>query len=208
MSLPLGESVLSKLDVSRETMENLSNFAGRLAKWNATINLVSKATLDQIWSRHIIDSVQVFDHGRNARRWADLGSGGGFPGIVVAILAKEKTPEMRVILVEADQRKAAFLRHVSYSLDLSVRVISDRIEAVEPLSADVLSARALAPLPQLLGFAARHLAIDGVAVFLKGRAHDAELTDARKAWRFSCVAHESATDPRSAVLVLKGISHG
>ena len=198
---------LSELNVSRETMQRLRDFIPVLEKWNAAINLISKSTVDQIWTRHVLDSVQVFNHGAMATRWADLGSGGGFPGIVVAILAAEKAPDMRVILIESDQRKAAFLRQASLSLGLSTEVITDRIEALSPLSADVVSARALAPLPQLCGFAKTHLAQNGAAIFLKGKTSATEIADARKDWNFSLECHTSMTDPSAVVLVLKGISN-
>lgn len=202
------ECVVADKNVSRETLSRLSDFAKLVVKWNATINLISKATVDQIWSRHILDSVQVFDYGLQARRWVDLGSGGGFPGLVVAILAKERAPEMQVILVESDQRKAAFLRQASQSLGLDAQVVCDRIELVHPLDADAVSARALAPLPQLLAFAVRHLAKGGVAIVQKGQNHRAELTDARRDWQFRCDTHQSSTDPSAAVLVIKEIAHG
>lgn len=198
---------LPGVNVSRETEQRLGDFVRLLEKWNAAINLISKSTIGQIWSRHILDSAQVFSYGAAAHRWADLGSGGGFPGLVVAILAAEKAPNMRIILVESDQRKAAFLRQASQSLGLSAEVISDRIEVIPPLLADVVSARALAPLPQLCAFAKTHLAADGAAVFLKGKSCTAEIADARKNWNFSLESHASMTDPSALVLVLKGISN-
>jgi 16S rRNA (guanine527-N7)-methyltransferase len=201
------DAVVSSLSVSRETEARLQGLVGLLEKWNVAINLVSKATLDQIWQRHILDSAQVFDHGIAARRWLDLGSGGGFPGLVVAILAAEKAPEMQVTLVEADQRKATFLRAVGQSLGLSTTVLSDRVEAIAPQVADVVSARALAPLSQLCAFARPHLVPEGAAIFLKGKTFAAEVADARKNWNFALESHPSITDPSAVVLVLKGISH-
>ena len=198
---------LPGVNVSRETEQRFGDFVRLLEKWNAAINLISKSTIGQIWSRHILDSAQVFSYGAAAHRWADLGSGGGFPGLVVAILAAEKAPNMRIILVESDQRKAAFLRQASQSLGLSAEVISDRIEVIPPLLADVVSARALAPLPQLCAFAKTHLATDGAAIFLKGKSCSAEIADARKNWNFSLESHASMTDPSAVVLVLKGISN-
>jgi 16S rRNA (guanine527-N7)-methyltransferase len=200
-------AVLSSLSVSRETEGRLEGFVDLLKKWNAAINLVSKTTIDQVWQRHILDSVQVFDHGMNARRWLDIGSGGGFPGLVVAILAAEKTPDMQVTLVESDQRKATFLRTVCQSLGLKAIVLSDRVEVIAPQSADVISARALAPLPQLCAFAQQHLVPRGTAIFLKGKSFAAEVAEARQNWNFALESHPSITDPSAVVLVLKGISH-
>lgn len=201
-----GEIALVNSDVSRETINRLTVLVALITKWNIAINLVSKATIDEIWTRHILDSVQIFSQGQAADHWADLGSGGGFPGLVVAILAAEKAPHMRITLVESDQRKAVFLRQASLTLGLVTNVACERIEALAPLSADVISARALAPLPQLCVFANRHLAGDGTAIFLKGRAFAAEVANAKKQWNFKLTPHPSTTDPSSVVLVLKGIS--
>ncbi len=207
MTVDMSESGSAGLNVSRETEALLAVFSALVIKWNIAINLVSKTTIDQIWSRHILDSVQVFEYGATANHWVDLGSGGGFPGIVVAILAKQRAPYMQVTLVESDQRKATFLRQASQALGLGANVISDRIEAIAPLAADVLSARALAPLPKLCAFAVRHLAADGIAIFQKGKSADAEITEARKDWHFSYSSHKSVTDSAAVVLVLKGIAH-
>lgn len=198
---------LQELDVSRETNLRLAALVALLTKWNSTINLVSKESVGQIWTRHILDSAQIFRLGSKASLWADLGSGGGFPGLVVAVLAAEKAPSMQLVLVESDQRKASFLRQAGQALGLSVGVVAERIENIEPLNADIISARALAPLPQLCGFAGRHLAQDGSAIFLKGRSHADELAKAREGWNFSLESHASITDPSAIVLVLKGIVH-
>ena len=207
MTLGASEANGTPLDVSRETNERLAALVALLTKWNATVNLVSKDTLAQVWDRHIIDSAQIFNLGDSAASWVDMGSGGGFPGLVVAILAAEKRPLMQIVLIESDQRKAAFLRQASQSLGISVKVISERIEAVEPLNADVVSARALAPLPLLCSFASRHLAANGAAIFLKGRNFQAELIAAQEHWNFSLESYQSVTDVSSSVLVLKGIAH-
>lgn len=197
----------SQLKVSRETIDRLKALVALLTKWNAAVNLVSKDSISQVWSRHIADSAQIFNFASGAKLWADLGSGGGFPGVVVAILAAEKAPDMKVILVESDQRKAVFLRQACDSLGLSTQIISERIEKIDSLNADVLSARALAPLPQLCEFSRRHLAPDGRAIFLKGRSYLAEIAAARASWNFSLETHASITDPASIILVLRGIVH-
>lgn len=199
--------VLAGLNVSRETEQRLRDFVLLLEKWNAAINLISRSTIGQVWSRHILDSAQIFSYASSAKRWVDLGSGGGFPGIVVAILALELAPNMKIILVESDQRKAAFLRQAGQTLGLSIDVIADRIEAISSLTADVVSARALAALPQLCVFAKSHLVPDGTAIFLKGKSCGAEIADARKDWNFSLESRASITDPSAVVLVLKGISN-
>lgn len=194
-------------DVSRETSDRLEAYAALLRKWNPAINLVSRQSLDDLWTRHIVDSAQIFDLAPvGARHWADLGSGGGFPGMVVAVLAAERAPELAVTLVESDARKAAFLATVARELGLAPDIRCARIEAVPPLAADVLSARALAPLPLLLAYAERHMAPNAVALFPKGASHDAEIAEALASWHFDLQKHPSMTDPQSATLEIRGLS--
>jgi 16S rRNA (guanine527-N7)-methyltransferase len=193
------------LSVSRETISALRRLEELLQKWNQKINLVSKSTLDQTWKRHIVDSAQIFDLIPSWRLWADLGSGGGFPGLVVAILAKEKCPETKTVLVESDRRKAVFLRTAIRDLELSATVHSERIENLNRMGADVVSARALADLPLLLYYASGHLREGGSAVFLKGSTWKQEVETARKDWLFSLAVHESKTDPAAAILEIKDI---
>ena len=138
------------LDVSRETFARLETYVGLIQKWNPRINLVSRNSLDDLWIRHIEDSLQVARAIPMPDRWVDLGSGGGLPGLVAAILAAEESPDTRFTLIESDQRKSVFLRTVARECDLNVQVISDRIEKAKPQKADVLSARALADLTTLL----------------------------------------------------------
>lgn len=192
--------------VSRETLTKLQTYEALVARWNPAINLVSKATIGSLWERHVLDSAQVFALcPERAGSWVDLGSGGGFPGLVVAVLASELKPDLKVTLVESDLRKATFLRQAAQTLGLSVTVLSKRIESLEPLAADVLSARALAPLPALLGFADRHLSASGVAIFPKGARSEVEIADARKAWAFDIDIHPSLSDAEAAILVIRNI---
>jgi 16S rRNA (guanine527-N7)-methyltransferase len=195
------------LDVSRETTDRLRQLERLLIKWNPAINLVSKATLPQVWDRHIVDSAQIYRLAPPASHWVDLGSGGGFPGLVIACLAAELCPNMKVTLVESDQRKATFLREAARELLLKTNVISARIETVDPLFADVLSARALAPLSDLLAYANRHMRPDGVALFPKGASWRDEVARAQEGWHFDCDTHPSATDPHGAILAVKAIRH-
>lgn len=199
---------IGALDVSRETIERLEAYSELLKKWNPKINLVSKSTLDEIWTRHIIDSVQLFDLvPRDAQNWADLGSGGGFPGLVVAILSKELAPDRKVTLVESDQRKCAFLRTVARETDCKVTVIADRIEQISPLKADVVSARALSNLSTLLGFAKHHLGAEGTCLFPKGATWEKEIEDARDSWRFDVEAIKSETSDTAVILRINEITH-
>lgn len=200
---------LAGLSVSRETMDRLKTIQSELLRWNPAVNLVSRATLADAWSRHIVDSAQLYAFApADFRLWADLGSGGGFPGLIIAALAAEKNPSARIVLVEADQRKAAFLIQALRKLGLSSQVIAERIEAIDPLGADVISARALASLDALCGFALRHAAPGGVQIFPKGANHSVEVAAARQRYGFDLVARPSMTDPAAAVLLLSNLSHG
>ncbi|WP_397541619.1 16S rRNA (guanine(527)-N(7))-methyltransferase RsmG [Roseovarius salis] len=196
-----------RLDVSRETIERLETYATLLRKWSPRINLVAKSTLDDLWTRHIIDSAQVFALApRPVRHWADLGSGGGFPGIVVAILAAEAGHQTKVTLVENDQRKCAFLRTVLRETAVAADVVRGRIEEIPPLQADVVSARALADLTTLLGYAHRHMPSDGLALFHKGVTWKKELEDAQTSWKFQYRVARSETGEGPVILSISGVS--
>lgn len=202
------EATVPGLDVSRETLAALLQFEQLVRRWSPAINLVSKSTLSEIWPRHILDSTQIFSLcPPNAMTWADFGSGGGFPGIVVAILAAQLKPDLRVTLVESDLRKATFLRQAAQTLALPVAVRSARIESLGSLQADVVSARALAPLPELLAHADRHLAAGGTAIFPKGARHTEELAEAQKSWAFDVDVQQSQSDPDAAILVIRNIHY-
>ncbi len=195
-------------DVSRETMDRLKALESLLAKWNPAINLVAKSTVHQSWTRHILDSAQIFNLAPpTARHWVDLGSGGGFPGLVIAALAADLRPHLAVTMIESDQRKATFLRQASHDLGLSPTILAQRIELTDPQKADVVSARALAQLPALLEFTRQHLAPGGLALFLKGATWREEVELARKDWHFDITPHLSVTDPQGAILALKAITH-
>ncbi|PCJ09766.1 MAG: 16S rRNA (guanine(527)-N(7))-methyltransferase RsmG [Rhodobacteraceae bacterium] len=200
------ENLLSKLNVSRETIQRLEIFEQVIRKWNPKINLVSRLSLDELWTRHIIDSIQVYRIATQAKTWADLGSGGGFPGLMVAILAAEESPETKVTLIESDQRKSVFLRTAARECGVKVQVLSQRIEHVEPLGVQILSARALADLNSLLGFSSRHLDTDGIALFPKGVTWKKELEEARRHWRFDAEPITSLTEPDAVILKIRGVA--
>ena len=199
-------NLLPGLNVSRETFLRLKEYEKLLFKWNAKINLVSRSTLDNFWNRHVLDSAQFLSSvGEKAGKWVDLGSGGGLPGLVVAILSDEIEPANKLFLVEADVRKAVFLKTVCRELGLKVEVYNNRIEELPPMSANIVSARALAPLKTLCLYAKNHLEKDGVAVFAKGENWRAELDEAQKKWIFNYEAVKSTLHEGSVVLVLRGI---
>ena len=199
-------NLLPGLNVSRETFLRLKEYEKLLFKWNAKINLVSKSTLDNFWNRHVLDSAQFLSSvSEKAGKWVDLGSGGGLPGLVVAILSDEIEPVNKLFLVEADVRKAVFLKTVCRELGLKVEVYNNRIEELPLMSANIVSARALAPLKTLCLYAKNHLEKDGVAVFAKGENWKAELVEAQKKWIFNYEAVKSTLHEGSVVLVLRGI---
>jgi len=194
------------LDVSRETLARLERYESLLRKWNPAINLVGRNTLPRAWGRHFIDSAQLWRlRPKDARLWLDLGSGGGFPGLVVAVLAAERDPALRVALVESDGRKASFLSHVCQELGISPKIHRDRAETLAPQGADLVSARALAPLDRLLELAHRHLAPGGVCLFPKGKNSQSELTRARKYWTFDIQQTPSVTDSGGTILKIGGL---
>ena len=204
----MSRDIFEGLSVSRETFERLETYVELVQRWNPRINLVSRNSLKDIWTRHILDSVQVFRCADVFETWADLGSGGGFPGMVCAIMAVEEAPEAKFTFVESDQRKSAFLRSVARECGANCTVISKRIETVEPLQADVLSARALADFKALLSFCDRHLGKSGTALLPKGASWKKELEVAREEWKFECEPITSLTEPQAVILRIKGVSRG
>lgn len=196
------------MTVSRETVDHLGIYQDLLRQWNPRINLVAPSSLADLEVRHISDSMQLADLvDVTSGHWVDLGSGGGLPGLVVAI-AKAHTP-LAVTLIESDQRKATFLRTVIREVGLSrAKVLSQRIEEIAALNAAYVSARALAPLPQLMAYLDLHLAPSGKAFLMKGRQWQAEIEEAKSKWTFDYVAHPSRTQDGAAILEISGVKHG
>ena len=195
---------LSLTPVSRETEERLAVLVAELERWQRAKNLVSTATLDEVWTRHIADSLQLFDHAPEARRWLDLGSGGGFPGLVLGIRLAEVGGH--IDLVESNARKCAFLRHAARLTGAAVTVHAARIEDAMPQflgKVDVVTARALASLPLLLDWCKDLLRTGVIGVFPKGQHLDAELTDASKYWKIQASTFPSVTDSAARILVIR-----
>ena len=190
------------VDVSRETSDQLEALVSTLVRWQKAINLVGRTTVEDVWTRHVLDSAQLKPLiPPDAATLADLGSGGGFPGLVLASLR----PDLDVTLIEADARKAAFLGEAGRQMGLakSPRVVIGRIEAVPPAKADVVTARALAPLGQVLDWARRHRTDTAICLFHKGKGWQSELTEAMKDWDIPCQPLSSVTD-RDAVILRIG----
>jgi 16S rRNA (guanine527-N7)-methyltransferase len=188
--------------VSRETVARLERHAALLAQWNQRINLVGRDTLRDPWRRHFLDSAQLLPYvPASARSLVDLGSGGGFPGLVLAILGVAA-----VELVESDARKCAFLREAARIADAPVAVRHARIEALAPREVDVVTARACAPLDRLLVMAQRFIGPRTVCLFLKGERAAEELTAARRGWTMRAACHPSRADPRGVILKLEQVA--
>jgi 16S rRNA (guanine527-N7)-methyltransferase len=172
-----------------------------LRKWQKTINIVATSTLEDLWTRHFADSAQLVCLAPEATSWVDLGSGGGFPGMVIAILLKERLGA-RIDLVESDTRKAAFLRTVSRETGVAVQVHNGRVEAVLPTLPlpEIITARALAPLPKLLDWAGEKIAQGAIGLFPKGQDVDAELNASANYSRLHLEKLPSRTDSRSSIV--------
>ena len=200
-----------QFDVSRETIEKLEIYCALLRKWQRTINLVAPKTVDTAWHRHFADSAQLLPHvPADARSLLDFGSGAGFPGRVLAILLAERATVPAVTLIESDQRKCAFLREVARSVDNPVRILSTRIEgsatSQEVGAADVISARALAPLERLFRLSVPFCHPATVCVFPKGRSAAEEIRDAREIWQFDAKLFASQTDDEGQIVVATGVA--
>jgi 16S rRNA (guanine527-N7)-methyltransferase len=189
-------------DVSRETLDRLGALVDTLVRWQKAINLVGRTTMEDVWIRHVLDSAQLAPLiPADAKSLADLGSGAGFPGLVLGALR----PELDMTLIEVDARKAAFLGEAGRRMALKKppRVVIARIEEAPAVEADVVTARALAPLGQLLSWAHRHRADTAICLFHKGKGWQSELTEATKDWDITCQPLTSKTD-RDAVILRIG----
>ena len=196
---------LLNMNVSRETTERLREFEVLVQKWNQSINLISKQDTQDIWTRHIIDSAQFAAQVNFPDHWVDIGSGGGFPAIVLACLAAESAAHTHFTLVESDRRKCAFLLAARAQLDLSFSVLSDRIQSIAPLGADIISARALAPLSRLFDMSLSHMAPGAKLVFAKGKSYAQEIMQAKSDWAFKYQQIPSKTNPDSAILIIRNL---
>ncbi|AJD54093.1 16S rRNA m(7)G-527 methyltransferase [Thalassospira xiamenensis M-5 = DSM 17429] len=194
------------LNVSRETLDRLGLYADLVVKWQPRINIVGASTADDVWTRHLQDSAQLWPYVEDVVRGGkivDFGSGAGFPGIVLAILGANN-----VILMESNTKKTVFLLEAARVCGVlgQIEIARERIEAANAREADVITARAFAPLPKLLELGQRHLKPGGHYVLLKGRAFEEELADARAVgWVFTVTTHASLVDPEGVVMILQGV---
>ena len=200
-------AALALTPVSRETEARLDRYADLLVEWQAKTNLVAPSTLPHLWTRHISDSLQLLDLAPLAKSWVDLGSGGGFPGVVLACALAE-TPGANVHLVERNAKKAAFLREAirvtSAAGTVHLAGIGDSVDRIGS-RVDCVTARALAPLHQLVGFAEPFVSAGAKALFLKGQDVEAELTEATKYWNIKPRLHSSRTGGHGWIVELDRI---
>ncbi|MDX2143713.1 MAG: 16S rRNA (guanine(527)-N(7))-methyltransferase RsmG [Rhodospirillaceae bacterium] len=203
-STPYGPKEFSESEkVSPDTLARLKAFADLLVAWNAKINLVSKSTIPDLWHRHILDSAQIYPLlPRDYSTLIDLGSGAGFPGLILSIMGAPG-----VHLIESDARKSAFLREAIRVTGASAKVLNVRIEDAPTLKADVITARALAPLSELLRYSAPFWGSKTTCFFLKGQHVGVELTDAHKMWRMTTETRPSRSDPGGTVVCVSEVRH-
>lgn len=198
---PVGREVQAALGYGEDTHLRLAAYVDLLRKWQRAINLVGPGTMDELWRRHILDCGQLFALLPDPRaEIADLGAGAGLPGAVLAIMGAG-----RVTLIESDRRKAAFLAEVNRTLSLGMTVETRRVEEIQHLSFDLITARALAPLARLLAYAQPLLKTGGQCLFLKGAAGERELTEAEETWKMTVERFPSLSDPSGVVFQLKDI---
>ena len=192
-------------NVSRETLERLELLVARLLEWQRGLNLIGASTIPYLWRRHVLDSAQLLPLIEpRSTRLVDLGSGAGFPGLVLAILGARG-----VELIEADQRKCAFLRDAGRATDAGATVVHVRLDGRGlGRQADTITARALARLPRLLALAHPFVHAGTRCLFLKGATLATELTEAHKIWKMRFESVPSRTDPGGRVVVIEGLSHG
>ena len=205
-----GDVILSELSrihpVSRETFARLKILVARIEEWQKKTNLVAPSTLNDIWNRHIADSLQCISLKPEARSWVDIGSGGGFPGLVIAAIMADYE-DSSVSLVESIQKKCSFLRQVNRQMQTRAQVYCGRIEDINSFVSqpEIVTARALAALPLLLKLASPWLLNDATALFHKGREFEAELADCDGLWEFDLVNHRSAISTDSVILEIRNL---
>jgi 16S rRNA (guanine527-N7)-methyltransferase len=193
--------------VSRETLRRLDIFVDTLLTWNARTNLIAASTVPHLWTRHVADSLQLLELAPDARIWVDLGSGAGFPGLVIAC-ALADSPGAKVHLVESNAKKAAFLREAARLTQAPAVVHAERIERFVEVfsnSVNVVTARALAPLKTLLDQNVSLLKTGALGLFPKGQDVDAELTEATKYWNIKVNLAPSRTDPKGRIVVVQAL---
>lgn len=200
------KNFMEKYSVSCETMELLNVYHDLLVEWQSKFNLVSNSSLQYAWNRHFEDSVQLYEYiPKNAVSLIDFGSGAGFPAMVLAIIAKEKTPYLNFTLVESIKKKTLYLNEVALKTGVSVNIINDRIENIKKQKYDVITSRAMTSLNDLLKYAYPFCHKQTVCIFPKGKNYSSELAEAHKTWKFKCDIKQSKVSDEGKILIVTDI---
>ena len=198
---------IENFSVSHETICQLKTYLSLLQEWQTKFNLVSKSSLEDAWNRHFLDSMQLFKYiPKTKKTLVDFGSGAGFPGMVLAIMAKENTPYLKVTLVESIKKKTMYLNEVAKVTSTPVTIINDRIENLKKLQFDVITSRAMTSLTDLLQYSYPFCHKDSVCIFPKGKNYALELSEAHKNWHFKCHIEPNEMSEEGRILIITDIS--
>ena len=201
------EKFIEKYNVSRETFSKLKNYEALLKEWQSKFNLVSSNSLKDAWNRHFLDSAQLFKFiPERAKLMYDFGSGAGFPGMVLAILANEKAPDLKITLIESIGKKTVYLNTVRETCQLPVDIINDRIENLKLPKADVITSRAMCNLTKLLSYAYKFSKKDTIMIFPKGKTYKEEVEDAKKYWQFDHREEANEICDDGVILIITNLS--
>ena len=199
--------LLNKICVSRETCDLLSVYYDMLISWNKKINLVSRKSINTSWSRHFLDSAQLWLYlPKKADKWLDFGSGAGFPGLVIAFISRELKPHLKIVLVEKNKKKSLFLSEVVNKIGLNVEILSENVESIKPQKADVITSRAFGKLDHLLTISYKHQNKDTTALFPKGISFTEEIIISKKNWSYELEKIKNIIDKNSFILKIRKLT--
>ena len=199
--------LINKICVSRETCDLLRLYYDMLVSWNKKINLVSRKSIKTTWNRHFLDSAQRWLYlPQKANKWLDFGSGAGFPGLVIAFISKELKPDLKIVLVEKNKKKALFLNEVVNKIGLNVEILSNNVELIRPQRADVITSRAFGKLDHLLKISYKHQNKDTTALFPKGINFTEEIIISKKKWSYELERIKNIIDSNSFILKIRKLT--
>lgn len=200
------EQFLSATSLHADSLNDFKTWEALLRKWNRRINLVASGTVDDFWSRHALDSAQILPHiPENAKTIVDFGSGAGFPAIALAIHGKHAKLGWQIHAIESAGKKASFLKSVSRETSTAMSVLSKRIENIDPINADIITARAFAPLIRIFPLAVFHMKQSGRLVLLKGESLSEEMYDVQENWSFDYETYPSSTSPTGQIIIITNL---
>ena len=195
-----------KYNVSHETFLDLKCYLSLLEEWQKKFNLVSNSSLETAWKRHFLDSAQLFKYiPKNAKTLVDFGSGAGFPGMVLAIMGKNRTPYLKVTLVESIKKKTVYLNEVAQKTNTETEILNERIENIKNRKFDVITSRAMTSLTNLLNYTIAFCKKDTICIFPKGKNYETELEEAKKQWKFDCKIETSEFSEEGKILIINNI---